>query len=155
MTAPGQAIAAVSTGDVSLAHYEIAPRKTFHVTTYSLNSADKLVADRHRYRNRFLRPRIPVIDMHVSPADRSLQHTNEHVVAGGLWNRNFLEPETRLGFGFHHGFHRLHHSNLGEAAKRGKIFASGDASSLRIKGHAVGLIVRPPGWCSPIVLCAS
>ena len=116
MTAPGQTIAAVPTGNVSLAHDEIAARKAFHVITYSLNGADKLVANRHRHRNRFLRPRIPIVDMHVSPADRGLQHTNEHVVALSFWNRNLFKPETRLGFGLYDGLHHLlHNGKLGEA----------------------------------------
>src|SRR5207244_2289018 len=120
MTAPSKTIAAMSTGNVSLADHEIAARKAFHVITYSLNRADKLVANRHRHRNRFLRPRIPIVDMHVSPADRGLQHTNEHVVALSFRNRNFFKPETRLGFGLYDGLHHLFHNRkLGEA--RGEV----------------------------------
>jgi hypothetical protein len=119
MPASGQAIPAMSTGDVSLAYYEIAPRKTFHVIAHSLNSAHKLVADRHWHRDRFLRPRIPVVDVHVSPADRGLQHADEHVVALNFWNRNFLEPEARLSFGLYDRFHHfLHEGKLGESGKQ-------------------------------------
>src|ERR1041385_6166680 len=56
MTAPGQAVAAMSTSDVSLAHDEIALRKSFHVIADLIDNADKLVADRHRHRDRLLRP---------------------------------------------------------------------------------------------------
>src|SRR5256886_7435863 len=106
---PGQAIPTMSTGDVSLAHYEIAAREAFHVIADSINDADKLVADRHRHRDRLLRPSVPVIDVHVSATDRCFQHADEHVVAADFWNWNFLEPETGLGFGFHNGLHCLQH----------------------------------------------
>ena len=107
MPPSGQTIAAMSAGDVSLAHDEIAARKTFHVIADTLNDADKLVADRHRHRNRFLRPGIPVVNVHVGTADRCLQDPDQHVIAADFWNRNILEPKTRLGFGFHNRLHRF------------------------------------------------
>src|SRR6266516_1903341 len=69
MTPPGQAIATVSTGDVSLAHNEIALCKSFHVIADVLDDADKLVADSHRHRNCFLRPCVPVVDVDVRSAN--------------------------------------------------------------------------------------
>src|ERR1700730_11255801 len=76
MTATGQTIATVPTGDVSLAHDEIAARKAFYVIADTINSADKLVTDRHRHGNRLLRPSVPIVDVHVSPADGSFQHAD-------------------------------------------------------------------------------
>ena len=135
MTPSGQAIAAMSAGDVTLADDQIAAGETFYVIADAIDNADKLVADRHRHRNRFLRPGIPVVDVHVGPADRRFQDANQHVVAADFWNRNFLQPEPRLGFGFHDRFHRLlHERKLGESGKREKIFASAEAASLCIKG---------------------
>ena len=129
MPAPGKAIPAMSTGDVSLAYYEIAARKTFHVIADSINDAHKLVADRHRHRDRFLRPGVPVVDVHVRSTDRCFQHSDEHIVAAGLWNRNFLEPETRLRFGLYNGLHHfLHNGKLGQSGKQRKSFASGTES---------------------------
>src|SRR6266496_4562900 len=88
----------MSTRDVSLAHYEIALCKSFHVIADVINDADKLVTNCHRHRNRFLRPFVPVIYMHVGPTDRRFQYADKHVLAGSSWNRNFLQPETGLGF---------------------------------------------------------
>ena len=100
MPPASQTIAAVSTGDVSLAHHEIAAHKSFHVVTDSINDAGKLVTDGHRHWNGFLRPVVPVVDVHVGTADRRLQHPDQHVIAADLWNRNILEPETRLALAF-------------------------------------------------------
>src|SRR3954453_15215011 len=76
MPPPRKAISAVSTGDVSLADDEVAARKALHVIPDSINNTGKLVPDRHRHWNGILRPLIPVVDVHVSPADRRLQHTD-------------------------------------------------------------------------------
>ena len=109
MPPPCQAIATMSTGDVPLAHDQIALAKAFHVFTHTINNAHKLVADGHRHRNGFLRPGIPVVDVQVRATDRCFQHSNQHVVAADFWNRNVLEPETRLRFGFDNRLHRLLH----------------------------------------------
>ena len=75
--------------------------------------------DGHRHRNRLLRPRVPVIYMNVSPADRCFDHANERIVAGDLRNGNFFQPKTGLGFAFHDGLHRfLHDKKVGESAKQ-------------------------------------
>src|SRR5439155_851119 len=99
MTPPCQAIATMSTGDVPLAHDQIAAREAFHMIADTINNADKLVADRHWHRNRFLRPLVPIVDVHVRSADRRFQHANEHIIARDCRNWNFLEPKTGLGLG--------------------------------------------------------
>ena len=111
-----QAIAAVSTCDVSLAHHEISARKSSHVVTDSINDAGKLMTDGHRHSDGFLRPVIPVVDVHVSTADRRLQHPDQHVIAANFWNRNILQPQTRLAFGLYNRLHHfLHEEKLGES----------------------------------------
>src|SRR6516165_5889418 len=70
MTPPRQTIAAMSAGDVSLAHDEIAARKSFYVVADSINHTSELMTDRHRHWNGFLRPLIPVVDVHIGTADR-------------------------------------------------------------------------------------
>src|SRR6476469_8379125 len=72
MPPPGQTITAVSTSDVSLADDEVAARKSLDVVTGRIDDAGKLVTDGHRHRYSFLRPVIPVVDVHVGPADRRL-----------------------------------------------------------------------------------
>src|SRR4029077_6097843 len=99
----------VPTGDVSLAYYEIAARKTFHVIANSIENADELVTDRHWHRNRLLRPGVPIVDVNVSAADGSFQHPDEHVITVHFRNRNFLEPQPGLRLGLHNGLHHLLH----------------------------------------------
>src|SRR2546423_11120056 len=107
----------MSTRDVSLADYEIASCKSFYVIADVIDDADKLVTNRHRHRNRFLRPRVPVINVHVGSADGSFQHPNEHIIAPNFWSGKFLEPQTTHGFWLHIGiFYFIHGNNLGEAA---------------------------------------
>ena len=109
MTAAGETIAAMSAGDVTFPRNEIAWRKTFHVIADVFDHADKLVADDHRNRDRFLRPRVPVVNVNVGPADRCFLDPNEHIVAFDFRDRNFLEPQSGLGFALHDRLHRFLH----------------------------------------------
>src|SRR5438094_8113145 len=98
MPAPSETTATVSTRDVSLAHDEIAARKTFHVIADSINGAHKLMPDRHWHRDRFLRPSVPIADVHVRSTDRCFQDADEHIVAADFWNGNFFEPKAWFRF---------------------------------------------------------
>src|SRR5882762_142275 len=119
-----EAIPAVSTGNVSLAHDEIPARKSFHVFTDSVNDTGKLVTDGHRHWNGFLRPFIPVVDMHVGATDRRLQHPDQHLVTADFWDRNILEPKASLCFCFNNSLHGLHDMTLGQSEKHEKVFAA-------------------------------
>src|SRR4030095_3762623 len=105
MAAPSEAIATMSTRDVTLAAHQVSFCKTFDVTTYTIDNANKLMANGHRHWNGFLRPIIPVIDVQIRAADRGFQHSDEHIIAANLWNRNVLQPQTWLAPGFHNGHH--------------------------------------------------
>jgi hypothetical protein len=116
MTPPGKAIPAMPARDVTLADNKIAAREPFHVIPGKIDNSHKFVADGHGYWNRFLRPRVPIIYVHVGAADGGLQDSDEHVVAADFRNRKFFEPQSRLGPAFHHGLHHfLHDKKLGEA----------------------------------------
>jgi hypothetical protein len=85
------------------------------------------MADRHGNRDRFLRPRVPVVNVNISSADRGFQDTNKDVIAAHFRDRNFLEPQPRLGFGLHDGLHHfLHDKKLGESGTQEK-FANENA----------------------------
>jgi hypothetical protein len=114
---PGKAIPAMPAGNVTLADDEVAARESFYVITDKIDNSHKFVADGHWHRNCFLRPRVPVINVHVGPADGCLQDADEHLIAADFRNRNFLEPQARLRSAFHDGLHHfLHAKKLGEAA---------------------------------------
>jgi hypothetical protein len=125
MSPAGQAIAAMAAGDVTFCDNEIALGKSFHVIAHAIHNAHELMPDNHRHRDRFLCPRVPVIDMHVGAADGCFQHAYQHIVAAEFWNGNVFQPKPRLCFGFHNRLHRrLHDSKLGESPRRGKSFGS-------------------------------
>src|SRR5882757_4996725 len=125
-----EAIPTMPTGDVPFGDDEIAASKTFDVVPHAIHNADKLMANDHRHRNRFLRPCVPVINMHVRATDRCLQDADEHIIAADCRNRNILEPKARLGFRLHNGLHHfLHGTTLGQSAKQEKSFASGTGIS--------------------------
>jgi hypothetical protein len=106
----------MSARDVTLADNEIAAREPFHVIADKIDNADKFVADRHRHRDRFLRPGVPVIYVDVGAADGRFHDADEHIICADFGNRNFLEPQARFGAVFHHGLHHfLHDRRLCEA----------------------------------------
>jgi hypothetical protein len=116
MTPPRQAITTMSACDVSLPYHEIAICESFDMIAYIVDNADELMADCHRNRNCLLRPRVPVVNVNISSADRAFQDTNKHVIAAHFGNRNLLEPKPRLGLGLYHGLHLLlHEEKLGES----------------------------------------
>src|SRR6267154_818493 len=86
MPPSSEAIPTMPTSDVPFGNDEIAASKTFDVVPHAIHNADKLMANDHRHRNRFLRPYVPVINVHVRATDRCFQHANQHVVAGNFWN---------------------------------------------------------------------
>ena len=119
MTTPGQTIATMPARDVTFANHEIAFGKTFDVIANAINHADELVADSHRDGDRFLSPGVPVIYMYVGPADGGFQDPNEDVLAGNVWNRDFLEPQSGLGFRLYHCLHRfLHDPKLNQSGNQ-------------------------------------
>ena len=70
MAPAGQAIPAMSAGDVTFADNQVARRESLHVIAHQIDDADKFVTDRHRDRDRFLRPRVPIVNVDVGAADR-------------------------------------------------------------------------------------
>src|SRR5881397_3462912 len=60
-----KAIATMTTGDVTLTHNEIALSIAFHLIAHAIRNTDKFMPNGHRHRNRFLRPRVPIIDVDV------------------------------------------------------------------------------------------
>ena len=106
MAATGQAIAAMSAGNMAFHRDEIAFGKTFHMVANLFDHADKLVANGHRNGNRFLRPGIPVVNVNVGPADRCFEDADKHIVAFDFRDRNFFEPKPGFSPAL---YHRLHH----------------------------------------------
>jgi hypothetical protein len=92
MPPPREAIATMSTGDVTFADNQVAFCKSFDVIADLINNADKLMPNDHRHPNHLLRPSIPVVDVQVRAADGRFQNADQHIVTAELWNGNLFEP---------------------------------------------------------------
>jgi hypothetical protein len=117
MPPTGETVAAMPANDVTLTGDEIAGSEAAHVIAYPLDDPDIFVPNDHRHRDRFLRPRVPVVNVDVSAADRGFPDPDEYVVASDLRHRHFLQPQARLGTPFHQRLHRFAHR---DEAKRGE-----------------------------------
>src|SRR5438477_538420 len=69
MTTAAETIPAMATGDMAFANDEIAVRKSLHMIADKIDNPNKFMTDSHRHWNRFLRPRIPVVDVNIGAAD--------------------------------------------------------------------------------------
>src|SRR5207248_11047772 len=69
MSASGQTISTVSTGDVSLAYHEITLYEALNVIAHRIDNAYKFVTNYHRHGNRLLRPCVPVVNVHVGRSE--------------------------------------------------------------------------------------
>ena len=86
----GAAIAAMAAGDVTLARDAIADLEAAHFAAEFDDLARIFVPDGHGHRDGFLRPGIPVVDMHVGSADRGLPDLDEHIVVADCGLRDVL-----------------------------------------------------------------
>ena len=93
---PGAAVAAMAAGDVPFGADPFTPGEAGHRASDGRDLAGELVADDHRHRDGFLRPRVPVEDVDVGAADRRLPDPDEQVVGPELGDGDFREPQTRL-----------------------------------------------------------
>ena len=109
MSPPGEAIPAVTTDDVPFRRDQLAFLEVVHAGADFFDHADELMPDRHRHRNRFLGPRVPVVNVNVGPADRASLDADEHVVVPDFGDRNFLEIESGRALAFHQGRHGFAH----------------------------------------------
>ena len=98
------------------------------------NLADKLMADDHRHRNRFLRPGVPVVDMHVGAADSGAIDLDQHIVDADFRFRDVFQPQPAGGFAFDKCFHESH-------SVRPRVLA-GAGAGLLVTGE---LLVTVPG----------
>src|SRR5258708_4620089 len=107
MPPSGPAITAVSAGDMALARDTIAAAEAAHFAAELNDLARILVADRHRHRHGLLRPRIPVIDMHIGAANGRAVHLDENVVVTDRRLGNVLHPNAGFRARLDECFHGL------------------------------------------------
>ena len=96
MPAAGETIAAVTAHDVTLAADYLSGKEVRDIGPDAHDLSHELVPDMHRYRDRLLRPVVPVVDVNVGAADGRSLHTNKYVVDPDLRVRYIVEPEAGL-----------------------------------------------------------
>ena len=74
-----------------------------------IDHADEFMPDHHRNRDRLLRPRVPIIDVDVGAADRSLLDADENIIGPDFGDWNLLQLESRFGPAFYERLHRFAH----------------------------------------------
>src|SRR5260370_22782856 len=99
------AIAAVPAGNVAFSRYAIAGVEAAHLAAQFDDFSGVFMADGHGYGNGFLRPGIPVVNVHVGAAYRRAVDLDEHVIVADRRLRDVLQPDTgfrtRLDQRFH------------------------------------------------------
>ena len=105
MVAPAARGAALHADHVALARHALADLEAPDVGAELGDLARIFVADRHRRRDRLLRPFVPVEDVHVGAADAGLVDLHQHVVGADLGDRLLFEPEARLRLFLDEGAH--------------------------------------------------
>src|SRR6202034_4486536 len=107
MPPPGTAVAAMPAGDMSLAGHPIAGLYAAHFAADVHDLARVCMTDRHRRRDGFLRPGIPVVDVHVGTANGGAVDFGEHIVVTDRRLGHVLHPDSRFRASFHQCFHQL------------------------------------------------
>src|SRR5215831_11358745 len=105
MPPAGAAVAAVSASDVTFARDAIADGKSAHLASDLDHGSAILMTDRHGNGNGLLRPRIPVVNVHIRSADRSFVDRNAYVVGAKDGRRNVLKFDARSSAMFDERFH--------------------------------------------------
>ena len=83
MTATSQTVATFTAYDMTFAIDQITFLVALHIRADFLDRANEFMADHHRRFDRFLRPVVPIIDMHIRAADRRLFDLDQHVIDAG------------------------------------------------------------------------
>ena len=80
MTPAREAVSASAAYDVAFAAHDVAWIEVADIRADLDNLADELVTDDHGLRNGLLRPVIPLVNVHVRPADTGITDADQDVV---------------------------------------------------------------------------
>ena len=100
VSTPGHAIAATAADYMSFAGDQLPAMEVIYIAADFDDFTDEFVADHHRYRNGFLRPLIPVVNVHVGAADCGLFGFNQDIVNTDFGFRHLLHPDALVGLRF-------------------------------------------------------
>jgi len=132
MASAGQAVTASSAHDVPFTRDDLAGKEILYVGADFDDFTNELMTDNHWNGNRFLSPRVPIVDVKVSPADSRFFDSDQTVVDTDFGEWNILELETDTAMMFDQSFHGLQT----EKGRDGTADANGVMRSIRFKHNA-------------------
>src|SRR5258708_30064943 len=94
MAAGRAAIAAVSAGNVAFSRHAIAGAEAAYFAAQFDDLSGVFMADGHGHGDCFLRPRVPVVNVHVGAAYRGAVDLDEYVIVADRGFRDVLQPDT-------------------------------------------------------------
>ena len=100
MAPSGPTVPAYAAGYVSFGGDPVSDTEAFYLNPALDDLAAEFVPDGHRYRDRFARPVIPLIDMDVGAAYRRSLDLDQDIVVPDRGLVDILEPDTTLRLGF-------------------------------------------------------
>ena len=109
METPSEAVTAAAAHNVALARDNIAHLQTRDVGAELNDFAGVLVTRGHRGLDRFLRPVVPVVDVHIGATDGGFMDLDQYFITGHRRNRDIFQPQTFLRMFFHQCFHDKSH----------------------------------------------
>src|SRR6202020_1478988 len=104
------AVGSLNTLEARIVRYSgdaIAGTKAAHLAADFDYFSRVFMSDRHRHGHRFLRPRIPIVNMHIGAADGGTLDLDEHIVVADRGFRNVLHPDAGFRAGFDECFHDM------------------------------------------------
>src|ERR1700730_14006131 len=112
------AITAVPAGDVTLARNAVARAEAAYFAAQFDDFSRVFMADGHGHGNGFLRPGIPVVDVHVGAAYRRAMDLDEHVIVADRRLRDVLPPDAGFSTCLEECFHVFFLVNDAKIASR-------------------------------------
>ena len=99
MATSGHAVAAATADEMAFATHELSGMEIVDVAPDRHDLADELMTNHELWRDVFLCPVVPRVNVQISSADAGTQHLDEHIVNANrrLIDLNEFEPGTGLG----------------------------------------------------------
>ena len=154
MTATCHAVSTAAADDVTFAGDKLARMKVVHVGSDGNDLADEFVPDGQRYFDGPSSPLVPIVDMHIGPADARSEDTNENVVDADSRLGDIAQPEAFFGAVFDESFHKVNcsrkrHALLSQEGSAARRVARGEVPESNLVG------VRPWNLLSRDLDCVS
>ena len=108
MASSGETVSTTTTNHMSFTTDHFTRMEVGDIGTNLDDFADKFMTDHHRDGNRFLSPRIPLVNVDIGSTDPRSIDTNQDIIDPNSGDGNPFQGEAGAGMLFHQGLHRIH-----------------------------------------------